>query len=118
MCVNLASRQNEIIRSNRVLCINTLDVDQTGIATLFSTRELPIEQRFAAGRWSILATGAPVLEGAIAAFDCRVVERLERGTHSVIFCEVQAVRVRADGEPLLYLDRRYSGIGAPLAELD
>jgi flavin reductase len=118
VCVNLASRQNEIIRSNRVLCINTLGAAHTDIAALFSTRELPIAQRFATGNWSTLVTGAPVLEDAIAAFDCRVVERLERGTHSVIFCEVQAVRVRQDDEPLLYLDRRYRGIGAPLAELD
>jgi flavin reductase len=118
VCVNLASRQNEIIRANRVLCINTLAADQADIAALFSTRELPIEQRFATGRWSTLATGSPVLEGAIASFDCRVVERLERGTHSVIFCEVQAVRVRTDGEPLLYLDRQYRGIGAALAQSD
>jgi flavin reductase len=118
VCVNLASRQNEIIRANRVLCINTLAVDQTEIAALFSTKELPIEQRFAVGRWSTLATGSPVLEGAIASFDCKVVERLERGTHSVIFCEVQAVRVRTDGEPLLYLDRQYRGVGAALAQTD
>jgi len=118
VCVNLASRQNEIIRANRVLCINTLAVDQTEIASLFSTKELPIEQRFAVGRWSTLATGSPVLEGAIASFDCKVVERLERGTHSVIFCEVQAVRVRTDGEPLLYLDRQYRGIGASPAQSD
>ena len=118
VCVNLASRQNEIIRSNRVLCVNTLAAEHSAIADLFSTRELPIEQRFATGRWSTLETGAPVLQDAIAAFDCRVVERLERGTHSVIFCEVQAVRVRTDGEPLVYVDRRYRGIGAPLAELD
>ena len=118
VCVNLASRQNEIIRSNRVLCVNTLAADQSEIATLFSTKELPIEQRFAVGQWSTLVTGSPVLEHAIASFDCKVVERLERGTHSVIFCEVQQVRVRSDGQPLLYLDRRYRGIGAPLAELD
>jgi len=118
VCVNLASRQNEIIRSNRVLCVNTLAADQAEIATLFSTKELPIEQRFAVGQWTTLATGSPVLQGAIASFDCKVVERLERGTHSVIFCEVQAIRVRTDGEPLLYVDRRYRGIGAPLAELD
>jgi flavin reductase len=118
VCVNLASRQNEIIRSNRALCVNTLAADQAEIATLFSTKELPIEQRFAAGKWTTLATGSPVLEDAIASFDCKVVERLERGTHSVIFCEVQAIRVRTDGEPLLYLDRGYRGIGARLAELD
>lgn len=118
VCVNLASRQNEIIRANRVLCVNTLAADQADIATLFSTKELPIEQRFAAGKWSTLATGSPVLEGAIASFDCKVVERLERGTHSVIFCEVQAIRVRADGDPLLYLDRQYRGIGGALAQTD
>ena len=118
VCVNLASRQNEIIRSNRALCVNTLAVGQTEIAALFSTKELPIAERFAVGAWSTLVTGSPVLEAAIASFDCKVVERLERGTHSVIFCEVQAVRVRTDGEPLLYLDRRYRGIGGPLAELD
>lgn len=116
VCVNLASRQNEIIRANRVLCVNTLAVDQSDIAALFSTKELPIAERFETGRWTTLVTGSPVLEGAIASFDCRVVERLERGTHSVIFCEVHGVRVRTDEEPLLYLDRQYRRIGAPLAE--
>lgn len=118
VCVNLASRQNEIIRTNRVLCVNTLAAGHTDIAALFSTKELPIEQRFAAGRWSTLVSGAPVLEGAIASFDCRVVERLERGTHSVIFCEVQAVRADAAGEPLIYIDRGYHRIGVALAALD
>ena len=113
VCVNLASRQNEIIRMNRVLCVNTLAANQTEIATLFSTKELPIAQRFAAGRWSTLVTGSPVLEGAIASFDCKVVERLERGTHSVIFCEVQAVRSTPGTEPLIYVDRGYRSSVAP-----
>lgn len=110
VCVNLASRQNEIIRSNRVLCVNTLAIGQGDIAALFSTKELPIAERFAAGRWTKLATGSPVLEGAIASFDGRVVERLERGTHSVIFCEVDAVRSTPLAEPLLYIDRGYRGL--------
>lgn len=111
VCVNLASRQNEIIRMNRVLCVNTLAATQTQIATLFATKELPIAERFAVGRWSSLATGSPVLEGAVACFDCRVVERLERGTHSVIFCEVEAVRSAAGAEPLIYADRSYRTLG-------
>ena len=110
VCVNLASRQNEIIRMNRVLCVNTLAAGQSQIASLFSTKELPIAERFAVGAWSALATGSPVLEGAIASFDCRVVERLERGTHSVIFCEVQAVRSTAGVAPLIYVDRGYRSL--------
>jgi flavin reductase len=113
VCVNLASRQNEIIRANRVLCVNTLALGQTEIAALFSTKELPIAERFAAGRWSTLATGSPVLEGAVAAFDGRVVERLERGTHSVIFCEIEAVRFTPGAEPLIYVDRGYRSLAPP-----
>jgi flavin reductase len=113
VCVNLASRQNEIIRMNQVLCVNTLALDQGDIAALFSTKELPIADRFAAGRWTTLATGSPVLEDAIASFDCRVVERLERGTHSVIFCEVQAVRSTPGAKPLVYVDRGYRNLAEP-----
>jgi len=107
VCVNLSSRQAEVLRGNGVLCVNTLAVDQFDIAALFSTRDLAIERRFACATWSTLATGAPVLEGAVASFDCRVVERLERGTHAVILCEVDAVRVGEDAEPLIYFGRGY-----------
>jgi flavin reductase len=52
-----------------------------------------------------------VLEGAVASFDCRIVERLERGTHAVIFCEAQAVKVSEDAEALVYFGRGYRTLG-------
>jgi flavin reductase len=107
VCVNLSSRQNDFLRGNGVLCVNTLAAGQDGIAALFSTRDLAMEQRFAGADWSSLQTGAPVLDGAVASFDCRIVERLERGTHAVILCEVQAVRVGASPEALVYFGRGY-----------
>jgi flavin reductase len=113
VCVNLQSRQNDIMRANGVLCVNTLAADQADIAVLFSDRQRPIEGRFAAGEWSVLATGAPVLEGAVSAFDCRIVERLERGSHAVLFCEVQAVRTTPLADPLIYFDRGYRRVGGP-----
>jgi flavin reductase len=58
-----------------------------------------------------LATGAPVLEGAAASFDCRITEVMEQGTHSVVFAEVQAVRF-ADMAAgcLMYYARSYHGL--------
>ena len=107
VCVNLSSRQNDFLRGNGVLCVNTLAAEQSRIAGLFATRELAMPARFAAAAWDKLATGAPVLEGAAASFDCKIVERLERGTHAVILCEVQAVKVRGDAEGLVYFGRSY-----------
>lgn len=112
VCLHLQSRQNELLRTNGVLCVNTLAAGQAPLSALFSTQGLSMDERFAAGSWSALQTGAPVLDGAVAAFDCRIVERLERGTHAVIFCEVQAVRA-ADGEPLVYFGRGYRAMERP-----
>ncbi len=106
VCVNLASRQAEILRANGVLCVNTLAADQAAIASLFSTKDLTLEERFAAAPSSILTTGSPVLDGAVASFDCRIVERLERGTHAVVLCEVEAVRW-GEGEALVYYARGF-----------
>ena len=106
VCVNLSSRQADILRGNGVLCVNTLAYGQAEIAARFSTRDLTVEKRFEGAHWSSLATGAPVLQGALAAFDCRIVERLERRTHAVILCEVEAARTEA-GRALVYFDRGF-----------
>lgn len=106
LCVNLSSRQNDLLRANGVLCVNTLAAGQEQVARAFATRDLTMAQRFATAAWSVLASGAPVLEGALAAFDCRVVERLERGTHAVLFCEVLAARA-GEGDPLVYFNRTF-----------
>ena len=110
VCVNLRSRQNDLIRANGVLCVNTLSADQADVAARFATREATIDERFAGGAWTELVTGAPALSSALASFDCRVVERLERGSHAVLFCEVQAVRVHVGSEPLIYVERGYRTI--------
>jgi flavin reductase len=110
VCVNMASRQNDLLKANGVLCVNTLNAEQTEVATLFSTRDLTMDERFAAAQWSTLATGAPVLEGAIAAFDCRIVERMEQGTHAVLFCQVEAVRLGEARHALMYFGRAFHRI--------
>jgi len=107
VCVNLSSRQNDFLRGNGVLCVNTLAAGQANLAGLFATRDLTMEQRFGGSDWTTLETGAPVLEGAVASFDCRIVERLERGTHAVILCEVQAVRTDHGPQALVYFGRGY-----------
>jgi flavin reductase len=67
--------------------------------------------RFAAGEWSMLATGAPVLAGAAASFDCRITEVMEQGTHSVVFANVEAVRfAEMEDGCLMYYARAYHGL--------
>ena len=54
-------------------------------------------------------TGAPILEGALAAFDCEVEEMIERHSHAIVIGRVAAVQLSDEAEPLLY---RRGGYGA------
>ena len=63
--------------------------------------------RFAAGEWMALNTGAPVLVDAAASFDCRLASISDQSTHSVLFGDVLATRHRAGEDTLLYGVRRF-----------
>ncbi|HYF06069.1 MAG TPA: flavin reductase [Acetobacteraceae bacterium] len=113
ICMNRQSRTGAIIKGNGVLCVNVLSAGQRDLCDLFAgfTQATP-EQRFAAGRWYVLETGAPALDGAVAALDCRIADVVEKGTHSVIFAEVVEIRLGETAQPgLIYFARGYHGVG-------
>lgn len=111
VCINRSSRNNEVIRENGRLCVNVLSGQQTSIATQFATKGLSIEQRLACATWSILATGAPALDGAVCAVDCEIQSVSEVGTHTVFFCAAKAVRTDAERDGLIYFGRDFHRVG-------
>ncbi|WP_198371426.1 flavin reductase [Roseomonas rosulenta] len=114
VCLNRGSPQNRLFKDNGVLCVNTLAPGQEDLSGRFAGRsaEADMAERFSHATWGILETGAPTLDGATVAFDCRIVEVVERGTHSVLFCEVEAVRQGAASRGLIWFSRDYHSIGA------
>lgn len=113
VCLNRAASSNAVFLRNMVLCVNTLAAPQRALSDIFAgVTGLDGEARFEAGSWTRLVTGAPVLEQALVAFDCRVVEVVVKGTHSVLFAEVQAIRAGAPGtQALIYYARDYHEVG-------
>jgi flavin reductase len=115
VCLNRASRGNAIFKGNGVLCVNTLASECHDLSDAFAGKGgLDSADRFALARWSRLVTGAPVLEeAAVVAFDCRISEVLEKGTHSVLFAEIEAIRQGAPGGALIWYGRGYHPVGRP-----
>ena len=113
VCLNRASRANAVFKANGVLCVNTLAAECGALSDAFAGKgKLPVEARFALGRWSRLATGAPVLEErVVAAFDCRIAEVVEKGTHSVFVAEIEAIRQGGPGGALIWYGRGYHPVG-------
>lgn len=108
VCVNRSSAQNEAVKANGVLCVNTLSHDHHELGRVFAgLTAVKSEARFVGANWRTLVTGAPVLEGSLASFDCAIDRAIEVGTHSVLFCSVRDVAIGRSGGSLVYFRRRY-----------
>jgi flavin reductase (DIM6/NTAB) family NADH-FMN oxidoreductase RutF len=59
-------------------------------------------------------TGAPIIAGSIAWFDCAVASIDRYGDHVVIIGRVVDAWAAEHGRPLLYFDGRYHALGEPM----
>jgi flavin reductase len=100
-CINREASAEAIVARSGRFAINFLTEAQHAIARLFSQSRLDAGRRFAEGTWITLVTGAPVLRGAAASFDCEVQQRLPAGTHILYIGRVVAVD-RLPADTLLY----------------
>jgi flavin reductase len=64
-------------------------------------------KRFCDAAWHEAETGSPILEGALAYFDCRLTARHDGGDHGIFIGEIVAAGYRDDAEPLLWYASGY-----------
>ncbi len=109
VCVNDLSAGAAPIIKNGVFTVNILRDDQSFVSDTFAGRYGDKgDAKFECATWEKGATGAPVLEGALASFDCKLVEDKVAGQHHVFFGEVQRVHLAERGRALIYANRSYS----------
>jgi flavin reductase (DIM6/NTAB) family NADH-FMN oxidoreductase RutF len=100
--VKVDSHIHDLIEKARVFAVNILGEDQKEVAARFF-KPTNIERGKLNGMDYVLGeTGCPLLVETPASFECRVVEIVKRGDHSVVIGEVVAAQLRKKGtEPLL-----------------
>ncbi|MFN3549977.1 MAG: flavin reductase family protein [Mesorhizobium sp.] len=113
VCVNKGASAEAIIAESGSFAVNFLTEEQHRIARLFSTAKLSPQERFGEGLWEEQVTGAPVLDGALASFDCVVEDCVSSGTHNIYLGRVVAA-ASLDQEGLIYRDGLFRRL-APVA---
>ena len=112
VCLNQKGAVHDAALRNKTLCINILHGDHESLARTFAGMEyVPHEERFNPDAWVEGKSGLPVLRGALASLEGRVVDVKEVGTHSVLFVEIDHINVREDGECLTYFGRKFHRLG-------
>ncbi|MBB34195.1 MAG: hypothetical protein CME88_05015 [Hirschia sp.] len=106
VCINKNANSHPIFAGNKVLCVNILAGRHERHAMEFASTSKSSDERFGTGEeWTTLVTGSPVLKDAAVALDCRIVDVAEVGSHSVLYCEIDAVKLASEPESLIYFDR-------------
>lgn len=109
ICVHSLSPACDAIQRNRVFCANLLGTDQAEVSDSFAGRTgAKGVDKFDGVNWTTAETGAPLLEGAQASFDCKVMHDVLVGSHRIFVGEALTVVSADEGMPLMYYDRAYT----------
>ena len=111
VCLNRTSAMHPVFEGNRSVCVNVLPGEHEELARHFAgMTQVPMDERFAWPIWEDGAAGVPVLRDALVSIEGHIVEMKPVGSHSVMFVEATRIRVRHDGEGLIYFGRKFHRI--------
>ncbi|CAH0245514.1 flavin reductase family protein [Rhodococcoides fascians] len=106
VCLNKSSSTHDAVRERGRFAVNILALEQRDFAGRFATkgadkfRDVPVVRS---------ERGLPLIEGALASIECRVVNAVPGGTHTVFIGEVLDARSRP-GEPLTYFRGQFGSL--------
>ena len=112
-CVNRAASAHALFLQSGSFSINLLAASDVETAAVFSAqRSLDGDARFSASGWAKGAQDVPILESAVAVFECRLTGKVGHGTHTILFGEVRAILWRDDVDALVYVRRGFASAAA------
>ncbi len=94
------STTQDMIASGGVFVVNVLESGQGDLAAKFFKPAIRVGNKLGDVAFRTEKTGAPILEDALRWFECRVVDRIERGDHWIYVGEVVNAGVHRAGDPL------------------
>lgn len=110
--VNLSSSSFPVLKRHRSFGVNLLTAAQKEVADRFAGRNGEKgPARYAEAQWHEGRTGAPLLEGALAALDCELEELIERHSHAIVIGRVREIRLGTNDAALLYWRGDYERLG-------
>ena len=108
--LNTLTKTHRLVEQSGIFAVTVLEEAQGALSDCFAGRVEDEGDRFYGIDTFTLETGAPLLTGGIAFFDCKVIKQVELGQNTVFFGEVISAKYSETGKPLLYSNRSYQSL--------
>lgn len=106
--ISRKSETHGAILGSHSFAASVLSSEQQALADCFAQPTTAAKlQRFCDAPWHDAETGSPILDGAIAFFDCRLVAQHPGGDHTMFVGEIVAAGFDEEAEPLIWFGSRY-----------
>ncbi len=103
-CAETDSETRRGIQGSKFFGVNILDANSERVSRMFATRG---PKDFQGVGHHTEATGAPILDEALAWVDCSLHDELEAGDHVIEIGLIERADARAEGHPLLFFRGGY-----------
>lgn len=91
ICVDERSQALPFFRESGVFAVNILTQEQESLSNSFATSSEERYTHFCHASYHVAATGAPILDGALAFIDARITAEYPGGDHAIFLGQVEAM---------------------------
>jgi len=114
ICLERGRPSHAVLEQSAVFAVNILAVGQEDVSRHFAAPDRPEgPEAFRGVPVRPGRRGAPLLEGAVAWVECRIVARHPGGDHTIFVGAVEAADVDVGRRPLVYYHRAYRALAEP-----
>ena len=103
VCIHKRAASLPVFLESKAFAINVLGHHQKDTSGLFATRRA---DKFANTNWHSSKMGVPLIDGAVAWFECAYEQHVDAGDHIILIGRVNEFSYR-DGKPLGYVGGGY-----------
>ena len=115
VCVTLKrlTHTHELVERSGEFAVTILSSSQMELSDRFAGKHPEIKDRFEGVQTDTLSIPAPLIQGGVAFFNCRVLNATPVGENTLFVGEVIAARGNGGGDPLVYHNRVYWKLNSP-----
>ncbi|MGF6372126.1 flavin reductase (DIM6/NTAB) family NADH-FMN oxidoreductase RutF [Paraburkholderia sp. RAU6.4a] len=103
VCIAKSASSHAVFATTNHFAVSVLAGEQKAVSGVFASKSV---DKFAQVSWRVRATGAPIMEGAAATFDCRTHDVVDAGDHIILIGRVVDF-VHTNSSPLGYCRGAY-----------
>lgn len=107
-CAEKVARFHDAVLAAGQWGVSILGASDEAASRWFATRGRPLEDQLAGFAWTPgEASGAALLDSAIATLECETTSTADGGDHTIVVGSVLSARLGAADAPLIYYEGRY-----------